>query len=180
MNKFFAHLHMVNKHRFLVFKFCVRCGQFWRGLTHDLSKYSFTEFWESVKYYTGKDSPISECRKAKGYSLAWLHHKACNKHHFEYWLDPYSKKQINMPYKYAVECVCDKISATMCYKGKKNFKIEDVLAHWQKSGQFSAPTDEMREFFTQVFTDLRDFGIKKVLNKKYLKAKYKEIVGNLR
>lgn len=26
---------------------------------------------------------------------------------------------MNMPYKYAVECVCDKIAATKCYKGKE-------------------------------------------------------------
>ena len=31
--------------------------------------------------------PISNCKKDKGYSIAWIHHKNHNKHHYEYWYD---------------------------------------------------------------------------------------------
>ncbi len=173
--KFFKHLNMVNRHRFKVFTLCCKCGLFWRGLVHDLSKYSPTEFFEGVKYYTGKHSPISECRDKIGYSNAWIHHKNKNKHHIEYWYDAENETQMNMPYKYAVECICDKIAATKCYNGK-NYKPEMVLNHWLNWGIKAPTNDNMRAFFTQVFSDLVEKGEKFVLNKKYLKAQYNSLV----
>lgn len=41
---FRAHLHTVNRHRRLVRHYCFKLGLVWQGLTHDLSKYSPTEF----------------------------------------------------------------------------------------------------------------------------------------
>ena len=81
------HFHTVNKHRFYVFKLSIKAGIPIRGVLHDLSKYSPTEFFEGVKYYNGKRSPITICRQENGYSEAWLHHKGRNKHHYEYWYD---------------------------------------------------------------------------------------------
>lgn len=175
MSKFFKHLGLVTKHRWGVFRLCCKCGLVWRGLTHDLSKFSPTEFWESVKYFNGKHSPIEECRKENGYSLAWIHHKNRNKHHLEYWYDRENAVQMNMPYKYAVECVCDKISATKCYKGK-DYVPEMVLEHWLRVGSLTPMNENTKEFFTTVFDDLIYFGEKKVLNKKYLKKTYARIV----
>ena len=54
---FRAHLHTVNRHRRLVRHYCFKLGLVWQGLTHDLSKYSPTEFWRGVKYYQGWRSP---------------------------------------------------------------------------------------------------------------------------
>ena len=87
MLKIFSHLKTVNKHRREVRKLCFKCGLYWQGLTHDLSKYSFVEFWNGVKFYTGIKSPHVGEREAYGYSKAWLHHKGVNKHHAEYWQD---------------------------------------------------------------------------------------------
>lgn len=174
-NKFFGHLGMVVKHRFEVFKLCCKCGLFWRGLVHDFSKFSPQEFFESVKYYTGTHSPISECRKQKGYSNAWIHHKNNNKHHAEYWYDPYLKEQVNIPYKYAVESVCDRIAATKCYH-KKTYKSEMVLDYFNKHDGSTYVNERMSNFFKKVFTDLVDKGEKGVLNKRYLKKTYNEIV----
>ena len=177
MSKFFKHLGLVTKHRHQVFKLCCKCGLFWRGLVHDLSKFSRVEFWESVKYYNGHYSPIAECRRQNGYSNAWIHHKNRNKHHIEYWYDRENEIQMNIPYKYAVECVCDKISATKCYKGKE-YKPEMVLNHWLKWGSHTQTNDKMKAFFTKVFTDLVELGEKQVLNKKYMKDTYNQIVLN--
>lgn len=171
-------LKLITKHRYQVFKLCCKCGLFWRGLVHDLSKFSIVEFWESVKYYTGHHSPIAECREQNGYSNAWIHHKNRNKHHIEYWYDRENKTQMNMPYKYAVECICDKIAATKCYKGKE-YKPEMVLNHWLKWGSQAQTNDNMKAFFTKVFTDLVEFGEKQILNKKYLKDTYKKFVENI-
>ena len=175
IKNFFKHLHLVNKHRWLVFTHCCRCGLFWRGLVHDLSKFSPTEFFESVKYYNGKKSPLRICRNNIGYSNAWLHHKGRNKHHIEYWVDRQNPKQISMPYQYAVECMCDKISATKAYN-KKNYTPNMVLDYFVNVELNEYYNEEMKNFFIKVFTDLKDFGEKKVLNKKYLKKTYDELV----
>ena len=66
---------------------CFKCGLYWQGLVHDLSKYSWTEFSVGAKYYQGTRSPNDAERESKGYSSAWLHHKGRNKHHLEYWVD---------------------------------------------------------------------------------------------
>ena len=106
------HLKLITKHKWVVFKLCCKIGIPWRGLVHDLSKYSWTEFGESIKYYTGTHSPISECRKQTGCSIAWVHHKAKNKHHSEYWIDFYPEpRPVMIPYQYVAEMICDKLAA---------------------------------------------------------------------
>ena len=70
MNKFFGHLKTVLVHKWWVFYYCYMVGLTWRGIKHDLSKFSPTEFFESVKYFTGTDSPINACKKDKGWSKA--------------------------------------------------------------------------------------------------------------
>lgn len=44
-----GHFMVITRHKWVVFKLCCKVGQPWRGLVHDLSKYSPTEFWEGVK-----------------------------------------------------------------------------------------------------------------------------------
>ena len=63
---FRAHLHTVNRHRRMVRHYCFRLGLVWQGLTHDLSKYSPTEFWRGVKYYQGWRSPNDQERLENG------------------------------------------------------------------------------------------------------------------
>ena len=110
------HFCLITHHKWVVFKLCCRIGEPWRGITHDLSKYSPTEFFESVKYYVGTHSPITEAKRDKGYSVAWLHHKGRNKHHSEYWEDEFAPEPTPvMPYKYAAEMICDKIAAGIIY-----------------------------------------------------------------
>ena len=124
MNNFFKHLKTVSIHRRYVRRGCFKVGLYFQGLTHDLSKYSPSEFWVGVKYYQGFQSPNNGERQAIGYSTAWMHHKGRNKHHFEYWVD-YSNKQgsavtvpVPMPNKYIAEMVMDRIAASKVYKGK--------------------------------------------------------------
>ena len=59
----FKHFNLINRHRWAVFKLCCKAGIPFRGLVHDLSKYSFTEFWESAKFYNGHLSPIPFAKK---------------------------------------------------------------------------------------------------------------------
>ena len=176
MKRFFKHLHKINKHKFMVFKLCCKCGLFFRGLTHDLSKYSPKEFFEGVKYYTdGKSSPNKRSREQKGYSAAWLHHKGRNKHHIEYWFDEEAKEQALIPFKYLAESVCDKIAATKCYKGK-SYKQQDVVDYWHNNSSKLTMNPRVKEFFETVLTDLANQGEDYILRKSYLKDKYNQIV----
>ena len=84
LSNIFKHFALVVRHKHKVFINCAKCGIPLRGLLHDLSKFSPTEFFESARYYKGFRSPIGVCRREKGVSLAWLHHKGRNKHHLEY------------------------------------------------------------------------------------------------
>ena len=61
----FKHLKLITKHKWIVFKLCCKAGIPWRGICHDLSKYSPTEFFESIHYYVGNHSPITEAKKVK-------------------------------------------------------------------------------------------------------------------
>ena len=120
--KFWGHLRTIQKHRKMVRKLCFKCGLYWQGLTHDISKYSPTEFWNGVKFYTGTKSPHVGEREAYGYSKAWLHHKGRNKHHADYWIDILSNGEtgpVVMPVKYFAEMMCDRIAASMIYLGEK-------------------------------------------------------------
>ena len=120
--KAWRHFHTVNHHRFLVMVGCFRVGLYLQGLTHDLSKYSPTEFMIGARYWQGTRSPNAAEREVKGYSEAWMHHKGRNRHHYEYWTDmhPVSKtyEPIPMPRKYLVEMVMDRIAACKTYQGK--------------------------------------------------------------
>ena len=117
---FLNHLKTINKHRRVVRYYCFKLHLYWQGLTHDLSKYSFTEFSLGVKYYQGFRSPHEKERKEYGYSKAWMHHKGRNKHHFEYWTDIDKEsglyKPYEMPLKYVKEMLCDRIAASKIYK----------------------------------------------------------------
>ncbi len=122
--KILAHFRTINRHRRLVRKGCFRIGLYLQGLTHDLSKYSPSEFWVGARYYQGNRSPNNAEREDKGYSAAWLHHKGRNKHHYEYWID-YSLENpdgsmfpVPMPDKYIAEMMMDRMAASKVYKGK--------------------------------------------------------------
>lgn len=147
MNKwqrFWGHLRTVHKHRKMVRKLCFKCGLYWQGLTHDLSKYSHTEFWNGVKYFTGTASPHVGERKVKGYSEAWIHHHNRNKHHAEYWVDIKDGKSepCHMPFKYLAEMICDRVAASMIYLGDKYTDaapLDYYLSHMDEN-QFDEPT----------------------------------------
>jgi len=116
------HFRTITKHKQMVMENCFKVGLYKQGLLHDLSKYSWEEFRIGVKYYQGDRSPNAAEKEEKGYSVAWLHHKGRNKHHFEYWIDFAPDKSAGligneMPLKYLVEMVMDRIAASKVYKG---------------------------------------------------------------
>lgn len=166
------HFGLITKHKWIVFKLCCKAGIPWRGLVHDLSKYSPTEFFESIKYYTGTHSPITEAKRNNGYSKAWLHHKGRNRHHAEYWEDYRAPIQNPViPYKYVVEMVCDTLAAGIVYSGK-NWTNDTQLNYWNREKINSHMNEKTQEFLTNVYLQVSEKGINKVVNKKNLQSLY--------
>ena len=168
----FKHFGTITKHRFLVFKLSIKAGIPWRGLVHDLSKYSWTEFSESVKYYQGNRSPIPVAREKEGYSKAWLHHKGRNKHHHQYWQDNDGiVKPILIPYKYFVELICDNLAAGMVYQGK-DWEKESQLNYLRVKESKVIENEILIKMLEEVYSKIAIDGIDKVLNKKNLREIY--------
>ena len=116
----FLHFKTITKHRHIVMKHCFRVGIPGRGLLHDLSKYSPTEFREGAAHYQDATrSPTERERADYGYSNAWMHHKGRNRHHFEYWTDYNYKAKglapVKMPTKFLLEMFCDRVGACKVY-----------------------------------------------------------------
>ena len=130
------HFITITKHRHLVMKLCFKMGLYKQGLLHDLSKYSYTEFSNSAKYYVGTYSPTISERKEKGYSDIWMHHKGRNKHHYEYWFDfsNVEKKYvpIKIPIQYVKEMICDRIAASKVYL-KDQYTKSSALEYFNRT-----------------------------------------------
>ncbi len=157
------HFITITHHRHLVMKACFAVGLYKQGLLHDLSKYSLVEFRVGAKYFQGDKSPNNIERLETGVSLAWLHHKGRNKHHFEYWIDysldgDHQMTGMEMPVNYVVEMYCDRVAACKNYqkdkytdasaleyynRGKGKYMmhaktaalLEDMLEHLAKYGE---------------------------------------------
>lgn len=115
------HFKTITKHRHKVIAHCAKAGILWQGLRHDLSKYSPTEFIPGARFYQGDRSPNEKERELYGCSMAWLHHKGRNRHHYEYWTDynPKTKRPepVEMPLRYVIEMFCDRVAASKTYNG---------------------------------------------------------------
>lgn len=181
MNKLFGHLKTVLTHKYYVCYYGRKMGlSLPARLAHDLSKFHPIEFFESVKYYTGVSSPIDGCKANKGYSMAWFHHRGNNRHHYEYWADYFDDggKPGLMPYRYALEMVCDYLAAGRAYTGK-NFTIEDEIKWWEKKN--AKPLlmhPAQREFVTRIFNYIKEHNY--YPSKKVSKLIYEETVDNWR
>ena len=130
-----GHFCTITRHRHKVIAHCAKAGIFWQGLGHDLSKYSPTEFLKGAEFYQGTRSPNEGEREAYGYSLAWMHHKGRNRHHFEYWTDynPKTKRvePVEMPLRFVVEMFCDRVAASKIYRGKE-YRDTDPFDYFDK------------------------------------------------
>ena len=156
------HFKTVYEHRKLVREHCFKIGLYRQGLMHDLSKYSPVEFWRGAKYYQGTRSPNNKEREVKGRSMAWLHHKGRNKHHFEYWTD-YSPSGIGidgveMPKKYLAEMFCDRLAASKVYRGAEYTQADPYLFYQRGKGRRLLMHPATAEALEKILIVLRDEG----------------------
>ena len=173
----FRHLRTVLRHKYYVFCECYHAGIPWRGIVHDLSKFTPTEFIESAKYYDGKISPIMKCKEANQVSRAWLHHKGRNTHHYEYWQDNFDTgaEPLQMPFLDALEMLCDYIGAAKAYD-KEHFSFKAEYEWWKKKKEYGVAMHPQTEKFIDTMLafmaeDESDF----YLNKHFAWSMYKTI-----
>ncbi len=155
------HFVTITRHRWLVRQGCFQVGLYWQGLTHDLSKYHPIEFSVGARYFQGTRSPNSAERDEKGYSEAWMHHKGCNRHHWEYWTDldvqSHTYEPVHMPRKYLVEMIMDRRAACMVYQGER-YTQSSPLEYLQNSREKARMHPKTLRELTFLLTMLRDQG----------------------
>lgn len=59
MTRIFKHLIRIIKHKYWVARYCFQLGLYWQGIVHDWSKFSYTEFSRSIKYWDDTISPLA-------------------------------------------------------------------------------------------------------------------------
>ena len=155
------HFKTITKHKLLVMQGCFKVGLYWQGITHDLSKYTPTEFLNGIKYFQGTRSPNAAEREDKGYSEAWMHHKGRNRHHYEYWQDVNLTsgvyEPVPMPRKYLVEMVMDRRAASMIYMGK-NYNSASAYEYFIRSDERNWMHPQTKQELDYLLTMLRDQG----------------------
>ena len=165
------HFKTITHHKWLVLCGCFRVGLYWQGLTHDLSKYSPTEFWNGARYYQGTRSPNAAEREDKGYSEAWMHHKGRNRHHYEYWTDMSREtgryESVPMPRRYLAEMVADRVAACKVYEGA-GYTAGSALAYLNRSREKNLMNPQTLRELDHLLTMLRDRGEKETF--RYIKG----------
>lgn len=155
MKNVLKHLNKILIHKWWVFYYAYKFGIMWQGLIHDLSKFSWVEFKESIKFYQGDKSPIPIAKEVQGYSEAWLHHKGRNKHHYEYWVD-WNESGVRfftpMPYKYVLEMIADYLGAYRAYNGYMDYSEE--FKWWQKKRVHALMHPVTKQLVTNILLDL--------------------------
>lgn len=119
------YLKTLLKHKYYVFRECVKLGIPFRGLIHDNSKFSISEYLQYKKYFS-VDDPDEKTKKE--FDLAWLHHIIKNKHHWNHWviIDDEGLKPLEMPEVYIKEMVADYKGFGYTYNG-----FDDSLQYYK-------------------------------------------------
>lgn len=119
------YLKYLLRHKYYVFRYSIKEGIVWRGLTHDLSKFRLSEL---IPY--ARKICVTQCPRDPFYTLSFLHHKNRNRHHWEYWIIPEgnSFKVYPMDKKSAIEMVCD-------WRGTQATQGKNSLIDWYISNR---------------------------------------------
>lgn len=161
MKKYLKYMWSILKHKYVVGLECMRCGLFFRGVVHDISKFSPCEFSRYAAYFD-EDKSRDDLEKIKeDYSVAWQHHKGHNPHHWEYWIDfdrDGNISAVKMPYDCVVEMVCDWIGAGKVYN-KKSWNENEPMEFYQERKDKIHLHPDTQKLFLLFLGIIRDFGL---------------------
>jgi len=125
MYRFWAHFSYTTRHKWYVMLECWKRGLYWRGLKHDLSKYTLREFFPYAYHFFDENGERYNRVGKPGYSTtektgdldfekAWFWHQARNDHHWQYWVVPGSDGSftvMDMDEICIIEMYCDWVGA---------------------------------------------------------------------
>jgi len=149
------------RHKFWVFIYCVKLKTPLRvALFHDMSKYSFKEFFVYVDNFYNKDGTKKKVRDSNGaydtnlqsdkFKSGWINHQR-NKHHWQAWCNIGDKgiiTAIDMPEVYIREMIADWCGAQRQEKG------EPIPLTWySKNKQNMVLTDNSDRLIQKVILD---------------------------
>ena len=154
MKKYIQYLRYVIKHKWFVLQECYKVGLYWRGITHDMSKFRPSEFIPYARYFYGNYPTDEECRQAyrcnvslgkskeqieHEFNIAWLEHIHRNKHHWQYWIlreDSGKTIEMGMNIKNIKEMICDWRGAGRAIHGV------DETKNWYKKNRDNMKLNE--------------------------------------
>lgn len=85
---YFKYFIYLLRHKWFVFVGCVSFGLIWRGITHDLDKFSPRSFFAYARYYPiNDDIGYLKLHNIKNLDLeaAWFKHTRKSDHHWQHW-----------------------------------------------------------------------------------------------
>lgn len=124
MIKHILNIKYILKHKHFVFIECLKRGLLYRGIVHDMSKFSISEFIAYSNYFYNKDNKKDMHVPGENieFDNAWLKHIHKNDHHWQYWIlkeDEDDVKVLPMSHEARSEMLCDWIGASKAL-GKGN------------------------------------------------------------
>lgn len=128
---FIKYLKYLIKHKYYVTVECFKRGLYWRGLTHDLSKFLPDEFIPYMNFFYGKSKEFAQSQ----FDFAWLKHQKRNPHHWQWWIlkeDSGEYKIFEMSREYREEMLCDWHGAGKAIMGKNSNTKEWYLKNKDK------------------------------------------------
>ena len=125
MRKYISYTRYLVTHKFYVLIECWKRGLFWRGISHDMSKFLPSEFFPYVNHFYNEDGSRKMHQDSTGYykptctgdnnfDYAWFLHQKRNSHHWQWHIYPANgegEKVLEMRDGDWKEMVCDWISA---------------------------------------------------------------------
>ena len=128
---FIKYLKYLIKHKYYVTVECFKRGLYWRGITHDLSKFLPDEFIPYMNFFYGKSKEFAQNQ----FDFAWLKHQKRNPHHWQWWIlkeDSGEYKIFEMSREYREEMLCDWHGAGKAIMGKNSNTKEWYLKNKDK------------------------------------------------
>lgn len=133
MWQYWSHFKYTTRHKYYVLMACMKKGIFVRGILHDMSKFSSSEFSGYANFFFNIDGSKKKNPKGentteiiKAFDDAWLHHQMSNDHHWQYWIQKNGIQTIinKMPNEAMIEMICDWEGAALAnYQNHPNIPV---------------------------------------------------------
>lgn len=157
ITKHLRYLSYVVRHKWYVGIECFKHGLFWRGLTHDLSKFRPSEWFAYANHFYGRETTKKDgVGYSKGddagdapFDYAWLLHQKRQDHHHQWWLvlgDDGTLKAVQMSKHAGIEMLCDWIGASKA----QGFDGKGDLRNWYEKNKGNMRLHECTRSFVEV------------------------------